>query len=173
VTGDWIVRDGTSQAERMAGLERILRDQLNAPIHFERRTVEREAIVARGTYEFHTNDDVLPSDRRSVNIYADTADPTGGGRTRGTLAELLGWIGDRLNMPVVNETETAGPARINWRDHRSSYLRDMPDGPEKFAKVDMVLKHLAEQTSLTWTRERREVAVWTIERSEPPRDRGR
>jgi hypothetical protein len=168
VAGDWIVRDGSGPQERITALEQILRDQVNAPIYFQQRTVEREVIVARGSYRFHASDDVQPSDRRSVNIYADTADQTeGGGGGSGTFPRMLEWIGDRLNVPVVDETDSPAPVRVSWRNHQSSYLGKLPDSPQKWATVDLVLAHLAQQTSLQFTRERRAIAVWFIQPGEP------
>jgi hypothetical protein len=168
VTGDWIVRDGSGPQERIAALKQILRDQVSTPIHFEQRTVEREVIVVRGIYQFHASDDVRPTDRRSVNIYADVTDPTeGSGGGSGTFPKMLAWIGDRLNMPVIDETNSPAPARVSWRNHQSSYLGKLPDGSQKWATADLVLEHLAQQTSLQFTRERRPIAVWFIQPGVP------
>ncbi len=114
VTGDWIVRDGAGPQERVAALEQILRDQLDASIHFDRKTVEREVIVVRGIYRFRASDDVPSAGRRSVNIYADKTDSTeGSGGGSGTLPQMLTWVGDRLNMTVIDQTEAAGTAQVS------------------------------------------------------------
>lgn len=172
VPGDWIIRDGSTIQDRLAALEGILRDELKQPVRFERRIVERDTIVIRGDWQFHPSPDVQPGDSKYVNLYADEADATdatkgSSGFGTSALPELFAIVGSYLNLPVADERSSPDTRQAVWRVHRSALLLDMPDGPARLAKADLILKHLAEQTSLQFTREPRKVAVWFVSRADP------
>jgi hypothetical protein len=52
VTGDWIVRKPSSAEDRLKALEEILKNEMGKDIHFVKRTVDREVIVAGGKFDF-------------------------------------------------------------------------------------------------------------------------
>ncbi len=158
--GDWIVRHEAPIEEKLQALEQIVADDLGQSIRFELRGVERDVIVARGEYEFHPEPNAYND--TSVHIFADILDPNeGAGGGTGDLIKFLRWVGNRVGMPFINETRTPDEVRLNWGNHRSSKLQDVPE-PERSTKLDMVLTNLGKQTSLTFTKERRKVGVWFV-----------
>lgn len=158
--GDWIYRLNSTVENRMKALESIVRDGTGRAVHFERRPVEREVVVVRGSYEFHSETEA----RRptAINIYADTLDAeSGAGGGSGTVSEFLEWAGECILLPVIDETGSPKPDHVEWANNRSSRLVEIPEG-ERSQKADMVLANLAKQTSLTYTRERRTIDVWFV-----------
>lgn len=157
VPGDWIVRRGTKPEERLRALEKILLDEMNQPIRFERRTVEREVIVASGRYEFHPVPDYF--DQRHIHLYIDTlnSDYTGGGGS-GTVSKFLQNLGSSYNRWVIDKTESSD-VETQWRYHDSASRRAIRKHP---AKLDIVLENLSRQSSLQFRKERRKVEVWFV-----------
>lgn len=72
-----------------------------------------------------------------------------------------------LSRPVINESETPTDTSIQYANHRSSYLRKSPEGPDKERKLRLLLGNLERQTSLGCTIERRNLDVWALEESPP------
>lgn len=160
--GDWIVRTATTIEERMKALQQLLVEELGRQINFEKRTVEKNVIVASGQFKFHPlsgtyNDSLL-------HLYSDKLDPdeSSGGGTADSVAELLAEIGDNVGMPVINETETYEEMRIPFGSHGSCSLERIKDDVEKARKLDMLLANLTKQTELQFTVERRPVEVWFV-----------
>jgi peroxiredoxin len=120
VPGDWIVRKDASQEQKLTALEGILANEIGPTIRFVKRTVERKAIVAAGSFWYSR----LPAaqDDRGVLMFCGdfVEEDGGGGGTADSVHELLGAIGDRVNMPVIDQTEPAEPMRIPYRHYRSS-----------------------------------------------------
>ena len=52
VPGDWILRENSTIEERIKALENILNIELNKHIKFEKKEVEQDVLVAKGTYNF-------------------------------------------------------------------------------------------------------------------------
>ena len=158
--GDWIVRPGAPMRAKLSALEQIVANDLGLPVRFEERSVQRDVIVADGKYEFHPEPNAYND--TSVHIFADKLDPDeGAGGGTGTLTKFLRWVGNRVSMPIINETEMPDDFELSWGNHRSSRLRKLLE-PERSRKLDMVVANLARQTSLTFTKERREVDVWFV-----------
>jgi beta-lactamase regulating signal transducer with metallopeptidase domain/Leucine-rich repeat (LRR) protein len=158
--GDWIVRPGAPMREKLSALEQIVANDLGLSVRFEERSVQRDVIVADGKYEFHPEPNAYND--TSVHIFADKLDPDeGAGGGTGTVTKFLRWVGNRVGIPIINETEMPDEFELSWGNHRSSRLRRLLE-PERSKKLDMVVANLARQTSLTFTKERREVDVWFV-----------
>ena len=158
--GDWIMRTDSPVEGRLKALESIIRSDTGQVIHFERRPVEREVAVARGSYAFHSEPKAY--DPMGVNIFADTLDTSqGAGGGSGTLTEFLQWTGNLILIPILNETKETAALQVTWRNNHSSHLDRIP-AADRPAKIDMVLANLAKQTSLQFTRERRSIDVWFV-----------
>ncbi|MFA6240128.1 MAG: carboxypeptidase regulatory-like domain-containing protein [Candidatus Hydrogenedentales bacterium] len=166
VPGDWIMRLDSPIESRLKALESIVAEGAGRKIHFERKAVEREVVVVRGSYSFHSETSAHNPD--AINIFADTLDPNeGAGGGSGTLVEFLAWTGNRINMPVIDETSDTKALQVEWANNRSSALKKVP-GEERNAKIDLVLANLAKQTSLQFTRERRTIDVWFVTETPAP-----
>jgi beta-lactamase regulating signal transducer with metallopeptidase domain len=160
--GDWIIRDEASQEMKLQALEQLVARELGRKIRFERRSVEREVIVATGTFHFHPP--VGTYENTSVHLYGAETDPDtrAGGGTADSLGEFLRTLGDRVNVPVVDRTEPPGDIRIPYSHHRSSYLGEIPDEQERAPQLRLILTHLTEQTEIQFEIREEPVPVWYI-----------
>jgi len=158
--GDWIVREAASQEAKLRALEELMGRELGWNIHFDRRTVERPAIVATGQFQLQP----LPEMRadKGVQLYIDELAPSGGGTAK-SVADLLQTIGDRANMRVIDRTEPSGEMQIPYNLHRSSRpLREMEDSVEKAALVKVFLDNITKQTRLHFEIRTQPVEVWQV-----------
>ncbi len=160
--GDWIVRTDTTIEERMRALQQLLAEELKRQINFEKRTVERNVIVASGSFKFHPlsgtyNDSWL-------HLYSDRLDPDerSGGGTADSVAELLTEIGDNVEMPVIDETETHEEIRIPHGNHNSCSLGRIKNENEKRRKLEMLLANITKQTELQFKVENRPAEIWFV-----------
>jgi len=164
VPGDWIVLKDASEEQRLKALEEILAKEIGRDIRFEKRAVEHQAIIATGNFKYHR----LPvvQDDRWIHIYSDDFTPDGGGGggsgTVDSVSEFLQAIGDRVVMPVIDQTESTEEIRIPYRHHRSSYLSRIEDPTEKAEKLQLLLDNISRQTNLQFTVGRRPVQKWFV-----------
>jgi beta-lactamase regulating signal transducer with metallopeptidase domain/peroxiredoxin len=162
VPGDWIVRKDISEDEKLKALEKLLADELGRNIRFVKRTVQREAIVAIGRFQFRP----LPVAQgdRSVYMFCGDFDPDGGGGggTADSVSEFLRALGNRVGMPVIDETESSQEMQIPYRHHRSAYLTGIEDPAEKSQKLRLLLDNLSLQTELRFSVEPRPVPIWFV-----------
>jgi hypothetical protein len=161
VDGDWISREGATVEQEVHALENIIQRALRLRISLAFREVERDVVVVRG------DDRSSPVEGRKadqIEIYGKQIVPNGGGAGggRGDFAMFLKWVGEWIERPVVGEVE-APPREVSWYyNARSPFTKEMrrEDHDE-----GLVLKHLAEQTGLTFTRERRVIRVLFVEKA--------
>jgi len=160
--GDWIIRDDASQKIKLKALEQLIAEELDRSIQFEKRTVERQVIVATGSFEFHPSSETY--ENKSVHLYTDELDPDegSGGGTADSVNDFILRLGSLVNMPVVVHTESSKKIKIPYRHHRSSYLRKVKDEDEKKRKLEMLLTNLTKQTNLQFKLEQRPVDVWFV-----------
>jgi Protein of unknown function (DUF3738) len=156
------VRPGAAEADKLAALARITSQAHGRIIHFQRREVDRDVVVAKGRYAFAPIDGVY--DNTSVHLFVGTPDRNeGSGGGSGDLAELLQMLGDRTGVPVIDQTEGPPPeGRLQWGHHRSSDLARYWAGPGRAEKLDRLLETVSKQTGLKFERARRKVPVWVV-----------
>jgi hypothetical protein len=126
------------------------------------REVEREVVVARGRFQLRP----LEAGRDTIEIYGATLTPGIGGGGSGDYAEFLRWVGRFIepNRRIIDEVEVRPESPISWHlNSRSPFTERMrrEDRDER-----AVLGHLAEQTGLTFTTERRTVPTLFVERTD-------
>ena len=119
---------GASKADQLKALETIVADGLKKSIHFTRREVEREVIVATGRYQFHPLGG-LPNER-AVHLGTESLpSEDGGGGGSGSLAKMLDWLGNRIGRLVIDETESSNE-RVQWRDHLARSMNEIASDTE-------------------------------------------
>jgi hypothetical protein len=161
LTGDWVYRDGVDAERKVHALELIIQPLLRKRIALTFRPVERDVIVARGAYH-HTPLKGRAADE--IEIYGKEVVPGGGGAGGGTgdFAKFFKWVGEWIGRPVVSAVEAPPKQRVTWfYNQRSPFTDEMHREDHEEAAV---LRHLTEQTGLTFTRERRPIRILFIER---------
>lgn len=162
IPGDWIVRKDSAGEERLAAFERIIQTQTGRAIRFHAQIVQREVIVARGT--FHSQPLSGAYDDSWIHVYADQLDPderSGGGA--GSLRKFIRCLGEvNLNRQVLDETTGDREVEVSYGWHKSGYVRLIADETEKAEKLRMVLDNVSRQTGLTFSIERRMVPKWVV-----------
>jgi|GEM_PF-2592461 len=156
--GDWTIRENANRETLLVALEPIIFKATGRHIHFEKRTVERAVIVAHGTAK-----DL--NWQTKVLIYAEKSKVRGGGMGSGTLQQLLGLVGEQLNVYMVNDAKTAEPeppgaASFDWNYYPDANFSKMGDRREEL--TDKVLNNLATQTGLSFTHTNQAVGIWFI-----------
>lgn len=163
VAGDWIIRKGATQAERIDGISTQLAHIFGPGMTLKPSKVERETITVRGTYRTAppTNPDA-PSRTSIINIARSASDfSSAGGGHRGKASEMMMSLGECLEMPVVLEGDYGGQV-VNWSIKPSADFRATNTPPEP-AVVDEILAIVSEQTSLQLKREKRSITIWQLE----------
>lgn len=161
-SGDWIYRMGIPADQMVGPLEKLMQLSIKRRLTLEFRQVERDIVVARGRYRYAP---LAGRSKNEIEIYGKqlVGDGGGGGGGSGTFPHFLKWVGEWIERPVVSEVEAPPPRGLSW-----SYNGRSPS-TEQTRREDhdeaLVLKHLEEQTGLTFTRERRPIRVLFIERA--------
>jgi hypothetical protein len=166
--GDWIERKNAPIEDKLSALEKILEDELGRKIRFEKRKVDRgNGIIVRGQFKQVPLEGV---DRpQNIYLYTDLftdfpgPEPIAGGGT-GSIAEMIEWVGDYFNRPVVIETEDLPDITVSYHDSESlSFATGNAKGKEeKQAILDSALQNLSRQTSLQFEYGQCEQDVWFI-----------
>jgi RNA polymerase sigma factor (sigma-70 family) len=157
MSGDWVVRKDATTAEKLRGLEQLLRTEMGRNVHFEQRRVPREVIVVRGKYVYRGLDDLAAGDQiEVVEVMGKERRPENElSLSDRTIKVFCQSLENALLRQVIDETGEAD-APIAWRDHHP--------GSEE---IDQVLQSLARQTSMTFTREQRDSNVWFMVEDKP------
>jgi len=152
LSGDWVVRDGATDDRRLAALAGVLARDWNLGVRFERRRVSRDVPVARGRW-------TAPAG--TVVCLYETNDAQGRGTVEGDGAKFFASLADLLDEPVVDDVAPpARPQNVEWR-----YGPDaQPGAAVRPDAIDAILSNVARQTGLTFTRETREIEVWSIQK---------
>jgi hypothetical protein len=165
VTGDFVVRDGSTPAQIVAQLQTILNRECNLPVTLEFKDVELDVFVLAGKYE------TKPLEGRKKNeieVYAKHLvgrDAGGGGS--GTFDELLAHLERHVSVPVLAGKIEGPPKNIRWHDNvRPFPILDPIRRPKAWAEdheAVMVLDNISSQTGLTVKTEKRKVRVLVVE----------
>ena len=161
VGGDWIVRKGVSAEQLVQPLEAILQRAIRRRITLALRRVEREVVVARGRY----HPSPLPGHAEDeIEVYArELARDDDRGDGVGVFPGFLRWTAEWIRRPILNEVESPPKGNIGWHYNQreaSTERTRRGDGDET-----LVLKHLQEQTGLTFTRAKRPIQILFVERA--------
>ena len=155
--GDWIVRHELPMAEQLTALGDILRAELGRSIHFEKRAVEREVIIAKGRYEFkqHPSGD-YPN---HVHLTFDGTLDRGSG-SRNSLAQLFRHLEWETEVEIVDETEPMENTSIQYK---MGDIRQISRDPGlRGERLRALVDNLAKTTSLQFDVERRPAEMWFV-----------
>lgn len=161
VTGDWIINQAVPVADRVAPLQRILREECGVAVGIERRRVPAEVIVVSGG--------ATQTPTISVQVYSDRMDatPPGEGAFDRDFAAFLDSISGLTSRSVINESSVPAKAKFSWDAHESAWVYNMP--PKRAAaKIDMILANVSKQTGLTLRREVRQTEKWFVSEQAAP-----
>ena len=161
VGGDWIVREGIPAEVLVQPLEAILQRAIRQRITLALRRVEREVVVARGRYR----PSPLPGRADGeIEVYArEPAQDDERGDGVGAFPSFLRGLAEWIRRPILNEVESPPKGNIGWHYNQreaSTERTRRGDGDEA-----LVLKHLEEQTGLTFAREKRPIRILFVERA--------
>ena len=163
VNGDWTLRQDISREALLKALEPILWRETKHHIVFEKRTVERDFIVVTGDHF------TAPQPGTVIQLYAEKFQDIGY-HSSGDLNRLLTDVGDKLGMSFIDETKIdAQPPdkevqNLTWTIHSDCDAFSMRN--RRVELTNKVLKNIADQTGVTFTREQRPIDVWFV--SEKP-----
>lgn len=161
--GDWIVRSEASPEAKLRALEDVVARELGRQIHFEKRAVEQEVLVATGRFQLHPLAPAARADK-SVHVYAldaATEQRVGAGTAR-SVTEFLQALGDSIRMPILDRTEPREPTNIPYSLHSSSRLQDVADEQERVRQLKSLLEHVTAQTDLRFEIRRESLPVWFV-----------
>ena len=166
IQGDWVVREEATAEKILEDLGKILREECKTPIRFRLVKEDRKVIVAEGKYVFKP----LPGNRDltdEANIAWDRIDiyekdykghrESWGSNLNGVFSIASGF----LQRPILNETigRPENPITAYYSARRLRACRKKGNADEA-----AILKHLAEQTGLTFTEKTRKVRVLHVDR---------
>ena len=75
------------------------------------------------------------------------------------MGEMLAQLENLIHERVINEVQVPEGTIVVWRNEQPSQFMNLQKDP---ARVDLLLKNLARQTSLQFRKEKRKVDVWTL-----------
>jgi hypothetical protein len=160
IRGDWILREGTPKKVAVADFERILNKEGNLHVRLRLRDVERKVIVATGEFKFHRLPSPLPG-QNVVFLYDKKPETHGGGS--GDFKKFIKDMGLFIGTRIVSDLKSQPKDDFVW------YFGDSMPNPllEKVNDRDPanVLKHVTEQTGVTFKEETRVVPVLFVERA--------
>jgi RNA polymerase sigma factor (sigma-70 family) len=162
IDGDFIVRVGVPANKVVSALEIILRQECHVAAKLSLREVERKVIVVTGNYK------ASPLQGRPANLVeiygAMLVEDGGGGGGSGDFATFLRWVGMYINRQVVNEAAETPKGTLRWHYNERPKFTDEERGADHDEKL--VLKHLVEQTGLSFSEATRRVPVLFVERAD-------
>jgi len=154
VEGDWMVREGATIDERMAGIgEAISRN--GDKIRFEKKRLDRDVVVVRGSF--------LPEEwpDGKIKLFAGEKAAPASQTWSGSGRLAFAGFEDAIGRPVINEWKGIGDRQVNISIERGLNLEALP--PEQAeAKLKRILKNLAEQSGLEFKTETRSIDTWVL-----------
>ncbi|MFO0851288.1 MAG: sigma-70 family RNA polymerase sigma factor [Gemmataceae bacterium] len=175
VHGDFVTRTDAPLDKLVPQIEAILRDECKLDIRLTLREEEQSVFVVGGTFkpnppawrprgelDIYATEDGLDKEYDFPHFEKRRRSPKLGIvqvlHYTGTPVEMVRLVGHRLGARMVWDAPRPTGTRISWHVHTISN----PTSPEEAAAdrdPDKVLKVVAEQTGLTFTKEMRKVTV--------------
>jgi hypothetical protein len=163
ITGDFAVDAAADVEQIRTALEKIISQATGSVVALTFRTVQRPVIVFGGEWVAKTPDRG-PIDRTPlrIEIYgAKLSDPNTGGGGTGNCDELAKCIGRWIEKTTIIEA-SGTPAKVSWHYNRGDGGDGIAD--KQAHDMELVCKHIQDQTGMTWTEETRAVQRLFMER---------
>jgi hypothetical protein len=186
VPGDWVILDGVPAEKMLQGLEAVFRDECKLPVRLRLVEKDRQTIVAEGTYNYRplpgrstvTEDHKYGYEGNDLQDYdqLEIFEQDRDGLTdeqSGSLGQLLSFLTQIIDRPVIggdiklpaDMTSTKPSEREHLLEWRSRNVR-LREALEKGTLDEAaILKHLGEQTGLSFSEKPRRVRVLEIQSS--------
>jgi uncharacterized protein (TIGR03067 family) len=163
VEADFIVRKRATPEKVVAGLEQILRTEFALPVRLTFRHVERKVYVADGKFRFAP---VKGRPAERIELYGRKLtepkfDTQGSGDFNEFLRGVALFIGKHI---VAGRIEDVPTGRLHWHGNQLATFTEAEQ--QEAHDPASVLRHLSEQTGLTFREETRPVRVLLVERKE-------
>ncbi|MHC4406729.1 MAG: hypothetical protein ACYTG0_44470 [Planctomycetota bacterium] len=186
--GDWVVRDGVPAERMLQGLGAVLREECKVPVRFRLAEADHQVILAEGTYTYQpmpgrstvTEDHKYGYEGSDLQDYdqLEIFQHDRNGLTQvqsGTLDKLLSFLTECVDCPVIDggiklpaDMTSRKPSErehlLEWRSREWWKYRDALE--KGTLDTAAILKHLSEQTGLTFSERTRRTRVLLIERAE-------
>ncbi|WP_339911355.1 M56 family metallopeptidase, partial [Symmachiella dynata] len=162
ITGDFIVNTSASRPRVLARLEKLFNDQSEQKVSMKFRNIERDVYIARGEFKFKP----INPDRKKIEIYGErlNSNPPHDGGSSGSLKSFLDGVGRWIEVPIFGELDTPYKDQVRWH-YTNSRGKEGTEADRLQAKdPKLILKHVTEQTGLTFEKEKRKVRTLVIER---------
>jgi hypothetical protein len=176
VAGDWVIRYGAPPEKLLPEMEAILRRECKLPVRLRLVREDRKVIVAEGNYVYRPlpglgtvtykegseENNWLEGDYDELEVFANDRNDLWQ-EAWYDLDTLLKRLNYSIDRPVLNEVS---------RPPKNSLIVCATftpvEGRPKQGKLDeaAILKHLSEQTGLTFSEKTRRVRVLLVERAE-------
>jgi hypothetical protein len=156
IRADLVIRAGSTREQAIEPLTRALRDQAHLPVRMTVRTERRDVWVARGRVK---GDPLLGSKRDTPVLIYGKEPPADRNPNAGGWDNLLDLLGVYVGRQVIADDSTSLPSGTMW-------FCVSRDGSTPLGSEEAVIKRVAEQTGLTFVRERRDVRVLWVEKAE-------
>lgn len=153
--GDWILRPQATIEQKLADLTKIFHEQLNWPVHFEKRSAQRPVFVARGPFHYTPAEGASPMPGAHYMLHwyvGDKVPKQQNGLSAGKVPELLVSLGESIGREIVDEA--GSNEQLFWANHITGDVT----GPN----AELLLKNITAQTGITFTPENRTVDYWAI-----------
>ncbi len=168
--GDWIIRKKATVETVLGALEKIFKNEMGRDIEFSKQEIETEVITVKGKYDFHALPNV--TDGKYVLISTTNTDTyTDGGGGTGTLSKFLTWVGNRIKMNIIDNTESTD-ITLSWRNDSSSDIGRLNHNEQRYnTQLDMLLKNLSRQTGLAFEKTKITTEKWLISENGASKDK--
>jgi RNA polymerase sigma factor (sigma-70 family) len=153
--GDWTFKDGVSREDFLSALEPILLKAAGHKIHFEKRAIQHDTIIASGSLKM----DLLMKETK-IQIYSENTNSRAKIQTNANVKQLLETVGEQLNFSVINEADPGLSASLYLQCYPDSKFSNM--GERRLELTEKVLDNLAAQTGLSFDIGQREEVVWFV-----------
>src|SRR5579872_993965 len=175
VSGDWVIRHGAAPDKILTELETILRGECKLGVRLRLVREDRKVIVAEGRYAYRPlpgrgtvnfeqgseENGWLEGDYDVLEVFSRNRQDWWNGSY--SFEELLARLSRSFGRPVLNEV--ARPPKnefiVNDNIPRNSKPPKEPEWDET-----VLLKHLSEQTGLTFTEKKRRLRVLRVEQAD-------
>jgi hypothetical protein len=157
-TADFIVRAGVSQDKMIDAVNALLQRDFKAHVKLHFEMVEREVLAASGTY--HAEAPLGDGPRTPVQLFGKSQiEVDKSSKSMSGVDGLLDKVG-QLSARQVKKEVTNPPQGGIWYAYDPVFRLDADD------ELTALLKHVTEQTGLTFKKEKRMVKVLFVDRTE-------